>query len=65
MKITDREYVTYLIQCNVRAVSDKDAQEITGKILLAKYAGGNASVWHQSALHFGHKCNCAQCEPRS
>jgi hypothetical protein len=61
MKMSDREYVVYLVQCNVRNVSDEDANAIAGRILLAKYAGGNSSVWHQAALHFAYPCQCAQC----
>ena len=56
-----RNYKHYLVTGNIKNVSREDADAITARIMLAAYAGGNSSVWHHSALHFGHKCHCFPC----
>ncbi len=52
--------------CNwaVGGLTPEKAEALADKVIAARARGENASVWHQCSLMFGHKCNCAQCNPR-
>ena len=57
------EQKTELVLGAVRNITRAQAIDLAAMCLLAETLGINASVWHNSALYFGHRCNCGQCHP--
>lgn len=51
-----------LVRVAVRGVTDEQAVAIGAMCFDAERAGENPAVWHQSALFFGNRCNCAVCK---
>jgi hypothetical protein len=50
-----------LARTAIRGLTQEQA-DIIGKMSFdAEAAGQNPAIWHQSALLFGHKCNCVPC----
>lgn len=45
------------------AVSSEDAEKVAERCAAINIAGGITSLWHESANHFGHHCNCTVCNP--
>ena len=57
------ERFTEIAKCAIRNITDEQAEAI-GKLSFEAQASGNVSnIWHSSSRYFGHKCNCAVCNP--
>lgn len=56
-----RENWLVTVRSSVGGLTVEQAVKLADNCLQAELRGENCSTWHQSALMFGHTCNCAQC----